>query len=405
MFVMGKMSMSRLAGLALTACMCASLVLGGCATNTTREQKISRAIMSADASVSSGDLSAAYQALVPILNAPMREDSEQAQKYIQSRPGMLEAAEVSLLRNAEMLAKDAAKEGASESLYLSWLYNDLMAFKTVAHTRYASVLVKVKEQYRKYGPLDLPVGTLKTGMSRSDVLKVIERPPQSETVIRPLGESSDDLVVMEYITSLPATEGSLPVAAGKKNVSPIWLAFYKGELVSSGTGGTKEAEYSIYEDIMFSLARAKKITYSEGARALAAKHRELFGKPNDIAQEYWAYQAVLAEKIDLGKLTETETQYMMTQKVNELRKRVADAESELAKRDFEQQRYQAELSRNAVAANQGEEALRQQQMNQSLLWMGLGLQMMQQRPPTYQPSWPINCTTSRSGNFLKTTCH
>lgn len=385
--------MSRLAGLALTVCMCASLVLGGCGTQPTREEWVSFTLTKADALLTTGDLSNAYQTLVPLLNASIKDDAQKAIKYIQSHPELISAGEAYLLKSATSFAQGVGKYGASESIYLSWLFTDLEAFHIAAPSRYESVLATIKDLYRQYGPLEIKSGLLHTGMSRSDVLKVIGRPPQLETVIRPLGESADDLVVMEYVTSITTSKG-------EKNMSPLWLAFYKGELMSSGDGGAKEAEYSIYEDLMFTLARAKKIKYLEGAHALATKHRALFGEASAEAQEYWSYQAVLAEKIDNNKITEIEAQYLMTQKVNELRKRIKDAEEERGLRA----RAEVEATRSARAVANAEEMARQSRVNQSLLMMGMGLQLMQQARPVYQPTMPVTCRTVRQGTILSTTC-
>jgi hypothetical protein len=134
---------------------------------------------------------------------------------------------------------------------------------------------------------------------------------------------------------------------------------------------TRIAEVQSYSTQLRAQVVARKLTHLKAAQLYLQRFTALFPEQssNPLAQELFAYQAVVAEKIDQKKLTETEAQYEIARKVSELQERQARLRADAAATQSAESRRAADetqvrlTSEEAVAAaKRAAEAAEQQRL-------------------------------------------
>jgi hypothetical protein len=130
-----------------------------------------------------------------------------------------------------------------------------------------------------------------------------------------------------------------PLDSNKVNVdiaSTYWGMFYDHKAITFGIGKEKEAEHSIYSALVNQSHAAGKIKQSRAERMIYDKFVQLYGTPDPITKEISMFRILLAEKIENGKISNTEADYLMAQKEAEVAERIKESqrrEEQMAKED------------------------------------------------------------------------
>ena len=140
--------------------------------------------------------------------------------------------------------------------------------------------------------------------------------------------------VLSELRALERTEASDAVAHPKDTTAPAPDQRQQSE-PSNTVGHPNDATtpvpdqraaqmHQIYVDLL-AKARSGKMKYLEAAKQYQHEFVRLYPEQaaNALMNEYLAYMAVVGEKVDHHKLTDTEAQYELAQKVSELQEREA----------------------------------------------------------------------------------
>jgi len=179
---------------------------------------------------------------------------------------------------------------------------------------------------------------------------------------------------------------ALPSSSSKEVNNDIaytyWAMFQASKAIAFGIGKEKEAKHSIYSALVNKEKDLGKIKQSQAERMIYDNFRELYGEPEPITKEIAMFRIMVAEKIEKGKILQSEADYLMAQKEAEIAERIKEIqrrEEQSAKEDSSR-RALIELQQRQLANQQQANEIAQRQANTQAL-MGVANYINQQ---TYQ---------------------
>ncbi len=134
--------------------------------------------------------------------------------------------------------------------------------------------------------------------------------------------------------------------------------FYNNKAIAFGIGEEKEAEHAIYSALVNQQYASGKLKQSQAERMVFDNFRELYGEPEPITKEIAMFRIMLAEKMETGKILQSEADYFMAQKEAEVAERLKEMQMK------EEQQRNEDSSRRALIELQQKQLANQQQANQ-----------------------------------------
>lgn len=148
-----------------------------------------------------------------------------------------------------------------------------------------------------------------------------------------------------------------------------WACFHNNKAIAFGIGKEKEAKHSIYSALVNQKYASGKLKQSQAERMIFNNFRQLYGEPEPITKEIAMFRIMIAEKIETGKILQSEADYLMAQKESEVAERLKQIqlrEERLLKEDTSR-RAQIELQQRQLANQQAANAIAQRQANSQAL--------------------------------------
>lgn len=158
--------------------------------------------------------------------------------------------------------------------------------------------------------------------------------------------------------------------------------FQENKAIAFGVGEEKEAKHSIYSALVNKKNASGKLKQSKAERMIFDNFRKLYGEPEPITKEIAMFRIMVAEKIETGKILQSEADYLMAQKEAEIAERIKEIQrkEEQLLKDDAVRRELIELQQRQLANQQQANEIAQRQANTQAL-MGVANYINQQ---TYQ---------------------
>lgn len=137
-----------------------------------------------------------------------------------------------------------------------------------------------------------------------------------------------------------------------------WAMFHNNKAIAFGIGKEKEAEHSIYSAIVNQKYASGKLKQSQAERMIYDNFRQLYGEPEPITKEIAMFRIMLAEKMETGKISQSEADYLIAKKESEVAERLKEIQIK------EEQRFKEDASRRALIELQQRQLANQQQANE-----------------------------------------
>lgn len=161
-----------------------------------------------------------------------------------------------------------------------------------------------------------------------------------------------------------------------------WAMFQDSKAIAFGLGKEKEAKHSIYSALVNKKNASGKLKQSQAERMIYDNFRELYGEPEPITKEIAMFRIMVADKIETGKIVQSEADYLMAQKEAEVAERIKEIQrrEDQAIKEDTSRRTLIELQQRQLSNQQQANEIAQKQANTQAL-MGVANYINQQ---TYQ---------------------
>jgi hypothetical protein len=161
-----------------------------------------------------------------------------------------------------------------------------------------------------------------------------------------------------------------------------WAMFNNNKAMAFGIGNEKEALHSIYSALVNQKYASGKLKQSQAERMIYDNFRQLNGEPEPITKEIATFRIMVSEKMETGKITQSEADYLMAQKEAEVAERLREIKmkEEQHLKEDDSRRALIELQQRQLANQQQANEIAQRQANSQAL-LGLANYINQQ---TYQ---------------------
>ena len=185
-----------------------------------------------------------------------------------------------------------------------------------------------------------------------------------------------NIILFEALPSLNTKEVNNDIAY------IYWAMFQDSKAIAFGVGKEKEAKHSIYSALVNEKNASGKLKQSKAERMIYDNFRQLYGEPEPITKEIAMFRIMVAEKIETGKILQSEADYLMAQKEAEIAERIKEIQrkEEQLLKDDAVRRELIELQQRQLANQQQANEIAQRQANTQAL-MGVANYINQQ---TYQ---------------------
>ena len=172
-----------------------------------------------------------------------------------------------------------------------------------------------------------------------------------------------NIVLFEALPSLNSNKVNNDIAF------TYWAMFHNNKAIAFGLGKEKEAEHSIYSALVNKKYASGKLKQSQAERMIFDNFRQLYGEPEPIVKEIVMFRIMLAEKMETGKISQSEADYLVAQKESEVAERLKEIqirEERLLQEDASR-RAQIELQQRQLANQQQANEIAQRQANSQAL--------------------------------------
>ncbi|MGV8058996.1 MAG: hypothetical protein AB2L12_13390 [Smithellaceae bacterium] len=185
-----------------------------------------------------------------------------------------------------------------------------------------------------------------------------------------------NIILFKALPSLNTKEANNDIAY------TYWAMFQENKAIAFGVGEEKEAKHSIYSALVNKKNASGKLKQSKAERMIFDNFRKLYGEPEPITKEIAMFRIMVAEKIETGKILQSEADYLMAQKEAEIAERIKEIQrkEEQLLKDDAVRRELIELQQRQLANQQQANEIAQRQANTQAL-MGVANYINQQ---TYQ---------------------
>ncbi len=185
-----------------------------------------------------------------------------------------------------------------------------------------------------------------------------------------------NIILFEALPSLNIKKANNDIAY------TYWAMFQDGKAIAFGVGKEKEAKHSIYSALVNKKNASGKLKQSQAERMIYDNFRELYGEPEPITKEIAMFRIMIANKIETGKILQSEADYLMAQKESEIAERIKEIQrrEDQAIKEDTARRALIELQQRQLANQQQANEIAQRQANTQAL-MGVANYINQQ---TYQ---------------------
>ncbi|MBW2557949.1 MAG: hypothetical protein JRD69_03800, partial [Deltaproteobacteria bacterium] len=199
----------------------------------------------------------------------------------------------------------------------------------------SQINAKMRVDRRVKGVKRFDTAKLKEGMSESELKNYYGS--TKETVLNdPFTSNAEyNIILFEILPSLNSDKVN--------NVQPYtaWAIFHNNKAIAFGIGKEKEAEHSIYSALVNQKYASGKLKQSQAERMIFDNFRQLYGEPEPIIKEIAMFRIMLAEKMETGKISQSEASYLIAQKESEVAERLKEIQIR------EERRLQEDASRRA----------------------------------------------------------
>lgn len=255
------------------------------------------------------------------------------------------------------------------SIYEEALFDNIVA-------SVSQINAKMRVDRRVKGVKRFDTAKLKQGMSESELKNYYGS--TKETVLNDPFTSNIkyNIILFETLPSLNYDKVN--------NAQPYttWAMFQDNKAIAFGVGEEKDAEHSIYSALVNQKYASGKLKQSQAERMIFDNFRKLYGEPEPITKEMVMFRIMLAEKMETGKVLQSEADYLMAQKEAEVAERIKEIqrkEEQLLKEDAVR-RELIELQQRQLANQQQANAIAQSHATSQAL-LGVANYINQQ---TYQ---------------------
>lgn len=257
---------------------------------------------------------------------------------------------------------------------LGGIYKD--ALLNSMATSVSQINAKMRVDRRVKGVKRFDTAKLKQGMSESELKNYYGS--TKETVLNDPFTSNIkyNIILFETLPSLNSDKVN--------NAQPYttWAMFQDNKAIAFGVGEEKDAEHSIYSALVNQKYASGKLKQSQAERMIFDNFRKLYGEPEPITKEMAMFRIMLADKMETGKVLQSEADYLMSQKEAEVAERIKEIqrkEEQLLKEDAAR-RELIELQQRQLANQQHANAIAQSHSTSQAL-LGVANYINQQ---TYQ---------------------
>lgn len=216
----------------------------------------------------------------------------------------------------------------------------------------SQINAKMRLDSRVKGIKKFDTATLKYGMTASELRNYYGS--IKETILNDPFTSNIkyDLILFEALPSLKSSE------VNNDRTFTAWAMFHNNKAIAFGIGKEKEAEHSIYSAIVNQKYASGKLKQSQAERMIYDNFRQLYGEPEPITKEIAMFRIMLAEKMETGKISQSEADYLIAKKESEVAERLKEIQIK------EEQRFKEDASRRALIELQQRQLANQQQANE-----------------------------------------
>jgi hypothetical protein len=216
----------------------------------------------------------------------------------------------------------------------------------------SQINAKMRVDRRVKGIKRFDTATLKYGMTASELRNYYGS--IKETILNDPFTSNIkyNIILFESLPPLNSKE------VNNDGVYTAWAMFYNNKAIAFGIGEEKEAEHSIYSALVNQQYASGKLKQSQAERMIYDNFRQLCGEPEPITKEIAMFRIMLAEKMETGKILQSEADYLMAKKESEVAERLKEIQTK------EEQRLNEAASRRALIELQQRQLANQQQANE-----------------------------------------
>lgn len=345
-------------------------ILAGCNIGGVKEDVVDYQSEKIIAAVQRGEYSSAYGTTVSLYLKGFPRAQDKARELVRQYPQIARGAEQYL---ASQFKGNASLYGSIEE-FRSAKQPEIDVYKNLVPASDASFVDKALtdafNESRKLYPIRYPENHIRAGQTYEQFVGYVTKPPIAKTELIAPDDPKLRAVVYEY-KFIP------PKSAGISESLSHWFAFVNQELMFTGVGGLKEAEYQLFQHWVADRLANKKMNLSTAYKSIYGKYQELYGQPDALTAEYVTYVIMLADKLDKKQISETESEYLLAQKRSEMAEKYQALQAQQAEQQRQQEmlNLQRQQMRSQQEAQERTHALARSQL---LLQGGLGLMQLQQ---------------------------